>query len=184
MLVHYLDAYISKRSSFLSEEAFVRAALSDCDCQEVHGDVRHRHSVHVGETGDPGRGWTSRHGLGPRGAESGLRRTLLRSVSPVFLRALRPPVLRNTRHVAAPARPLVTPPRVWAECAAQSRTAHESLFAAGFGGYRGLLLKPLGQLDEAVIRRLSVMVQASGHFGQTVRRRLLQQSAPFDVRLC
>lgn len=46
----------SAYSSFISEKAFVRAVLSDGDCQEVHGHIGHGHSVQVGERGFPGRG--------------------------------------------------------------------------------------------------------------------------------
>lgn len=46
-----------KYSSFIFEEAFVRAALSDGDCQEVQGDIGYGHSVQVSETGGPGWGW-------------------------------------------------------------------------------------------------------------------------------
>lgn len=43
-----------KYSFVVFEEAFVRAALSDGDCQEVQGDIGYGHSVQVSETGGPG----------------------------------------------------------------------------------------------------------------------------------
>lgn len=55
-----------------------------------------------------------------------------------------------------------------------------SLLAVGFGCYGGFLLKPLGQLHEAVIWRLPVMMRASA----VVRRGLLHELATFGVRLC
>lgn len=55
-----------------------------------------------------------------------------------------------------------------------------SLLAVGFGCYRGFLLKPLGQLHEAVIWRLPVMMRASA----VVRRGLIRELATFGVWLC
>lgn len=52
----------------------------------------------------------------------------------------------------------------WTE-GARVRQPRVFLLTVGFRRDRGLLLKPLGQLQEAVIRRLSVMMQASGHDG-------------------
>lgn len=175
-------------SSFLSEKAFLRSALSHGYCQEVHGDICHGHSVQVGVTGGPGRDWSRgliMDGLGLCGADSRLfpgQTALFHLMSAVFCRAAGP---RN-RHPAqtfSPVSPLITFQHIWTECAAV-RQPCVSLLAAVFGCYRGLLLKPPSQLDEAVIWRLSVMKQASGHVGQTVWHRLLQWPAPFGVRLC
>lgn len=142
----------------------------------------------MAETGGPGGGWP--RGLivdGPGGDDIRFRGALLLPlVSPVFLAVLWLP----GRRVTSPVRPLITRPPVWKEGAAvgRPRGSRLPLLAAGLGSDRGLLLKPLGQLDQTVIRSLSVMVvvmmvmQAWGHFGHTVR--LFQQPAPFGVGLC
>lgn len=144
----------------------------------------------MAETGGPGGGWPrGRIVDGPGGDDIRFRGELLllRLVSPVFLAVLWLP----GRRVTSPVRPLITPPPLWKEGAAvgRPRGPRLPLFSAGLGGDRGLLLKPLGQLDQTVIRSLSVMMvvvvvvmmvmQACGHFGHTVR--LLQQPAPFGV---
>ena len=157
-------SYSCTHSSFLSEEAFVRAALSDGDRHQVQCDVRHGHSVQAGESGGPHRGRVT-GGLGLSG------HVLLPLV----------PQLQRDRHAAQTVSPHVSP-LVWIERAGvgQACVPRVSLRAAGFGRDRGLLLEPLGQLEEAVVRRLSVVVvvQPSGHFG------LLHHPAPFGVRLC
>lgn len=179
----------SSYSSLLSEKAFVRAALSDRDCQQVHGDVRHRHSVHVGETGGPG--WPCGRGrivdgLSLCGDDSRSRTALWHPVSPVFFVVLRYPGLVDRRPTTSPARHLVTFPYIWTIRAAVGHPGASGMFllTVRFGCNRGLLLKPLGQLHEAVIWRLTVVMHAPGHFGQTVSLRLLEEPAPFGERLC
>lgn len=68
-------------------------------------------------------------------------------MSPAFCRVLQLPWLRNRHltHITSPVPPLITFERA---TVGQPRV---SLLAAGFGCYRGLLLEPLGQLDEGVI---------------------------------
>lgn len=133
-------------SSFLSEKAFLRAALSHRDRQQVHGDVSHGHGVQGGEAGGPGRVVV--------GEAQRCRAALLPPVGLQSVAVPRPPELRLS---ASPVRPRVASPHIWTDDAAvpQSRAPHASL-ATGFGRDRGLLPEPPGQLNETVIRRLSV----------------------------
>lgn len=178
MLVALLnDIYALVCSSLPSEEALVRAALPHRHRQEVHGDVGHRHGVHVGVTRRPGRGRSRGRGV----VEGlGLQRRDESRARPALLHLLESPVL-----LGPPARatsPVLAPAHIWIERAAAGE-ARVPLLAAGLGCYRGLLLEPLGELQEAVVRGFSVVVQAAGGFGQTVRQRLLQQPVAFDARL-
>lgn len=104
-------------------------------------------------------------------------------MSPVLCGGLQLSGLRNGQpgRATSPVPARVAFAHVWTERAAVGQP-RVSLPAAGLGRDRGLLLEPPGQLHEAVVRRLSVMVQASGRFVQTLRRRLLQPGA-LGVRL-
>lgn len=176
------DIYALVSSSLPSEEALVRAALPHRHRQEVHGDVGHRHGVHVGVTRRPGRGRTSGRGV----VEGlGLQRRDERRARPALRHLLESPVLLGLPVLRRPARatsPVLASAHIWIERAAAGQ-ARLPLLPAGLGCYRGLLLKPLGELLEAVVRGFSVVVQAAGGFGQTVWQRLLQQPAAFDARL-
>lgn len=145
-----MSEHLLKRhfSSFPLEETFVRAALPHCHSQKVHGHVCHSHSVQVGEARGPGRGCA--RGLM---VDDLLRlfpaRTALPHLLPPLLCVVFQLVVRRSRHPCqTPVKSLFARARARAERVRQSRVP---LLAAGFGCYRGLHLKPLSQLVEAVV---------------------------------
>lgn len=182
-LTHIQSAWLY--SSLLPEKAFLGAAFSDGDSQEVHGDICHGHCVQTGETGGPGRGRARglvAGGLGLRGGDGSLlpgQTEILRLVSLVFCGAAGP---RN-RPPGQTSSPVLSLVHIWRTERAAVKQTRVPPRAAVLGRYRGLLLKPPGQLDEAVIRRLSAVEQASGRAGHTVRPLLLRRPPAFGVRL-
>lgn len=97
-------------------------------------------------------------GLGLWGDDSGWvpgQAALLHLVAAVLggVRQLAGPRARHPAQTVSPVAPLIAFTPIWTEGAGvrQARVPQVSLLAAGFGCYRGLLLKPLGQLDEAVV---------------------------------
>lgn len=79
----------------------------------------------------------------------------LQLVTPVLCGVLELTGLRSrySAQKVSPVPHLIVFTRIWVERAGvrQARAPQVSLLAAGFGCYSGPVLKPLGQLDEAVV---------------------------------